>query len=111
PCFSYRSCLPTGKIACRLVISRSLDLDLDGYFGEYCPTVWFALTARDGADRLNRGRLNLCFDHFSRSGSGMNSASSPGGSWNRPCSQSPLRQASLAASIFSCDDATKFHEI
>lgn len=46
-----------------------------------------------------------------RSGSGMNSSSSPGGSWKRPCAQSPCRQASFAASIRSFDEATKFHQM
>src|SRR5688572_26552154 len=46
-----------------------------------------------------------------QSGAGMNSALSSGGSWKRPCSQSPCRQASLAASIFSFEEATKFHQI
>ena len=46
-----------------------------------------------------------------RSGAGMNSPSSPDGSWNRPCAQSPARHASRAASIRSFDDATKFHQI
>jgi len=36
-----------------------------------------------------------------RSGSGMNSASSPGGRWKRPCAQSPWRQAAFAASMRS----------
>ena len=44
-------------------------------------------------------------------GSGMNSASSPGGKRKRPCAQSPARQASLAASIRSRDEATKFHHM
>lgn len=46
-----------------------------------------------------------------RSGAGMNSASSPGGRRNRPCIQSPARQASFAASIRSFEEATKFHQM
>ena len=44
-------------------------------------------------------------------GKGMNSASSPGGNWKRPCFQSSPRQASFAASIRSFEEATKFHQI
>ena len=46
-----------------------------------------------------------------QAGAGMNSASSPGGRRKRPCSQSPARQASFAASIRSFDEATKFHQM
>ena len=46
-----------------------------------------------------------------QSGAGTNAPSSPGGSWNRPCCQSPARHASLAASMRFFDDATKFHQM
>ena len=57
--------------------------------------------------RTSRGRAGTA----GSGGSGMNSSSSPGGSRKRPCSQSPARQASFAASIRSRDEATKFHQM
>ena len=56
---------------------------------------------------ISRGRTGT----LGSGGSGMNSASSPGGSWKRPCAQSPARQACLAASMRSRDEATKFHQM